>query len=215
MQAIETMFREKILAENFSCVGAKTSINRAKYHFCILDEMASEESTSVLYQALKQFTNSRTTIDNRFASFVACFTNPPNIQAKDFEYLLWLQLKKLSEVDEFPWDKEVSNEVNDSRFSFSIAGEAYFIIGLCPNHPRKCRDFTYPTLVFNSHHQFKYLKQINVFDKIQRTVRARELRYSGSINPNLVEFAEHSEALQYSGLGANLQWQCPFNFAKN
>ncbi len=27
MHAIEKMFREKILAENFSCVGAKTSIN--------------------------------------------------------------------------------------------------------------------------------------------------------------------------------------------
>lgn len=213
MHAIEKMFREKILAENFSCVGAKTSINRSKYQFCLLGRIASEEATSELYQTLKHYKNSRTAIDNRFASFIACFANSTNIQPEEFEYLLWSQLKMLYEIDEFSWDKSVSNDVNNRFFSFSIAGEAYFVIGLCPNHPRKCRDFYYPTLVFNSHHQFNYLKQINVFNKIQKTVRARELHYSGSINPNLIHFDECSEALQYSGLRAHLKWQCPFNFS--
>ncbi|KTD59596.1 YqcI/YcgG family protein [Legionella santicrucis] len=213
MHTIEKTFREKILAENFSCVGAKTSINRSKYQFCLLDRIATEEATSKLYQALKNFTNSRITIDNRFASFIACFASSTNIQPEEFEYLLWLQLKMLYEIDELPWDKSVSNDVNNRFFSFSVAGEAYFVIGLCPDHPRKCRDFYYPMLVFNSHHQFNYLKQINVFNKIQKTVRARELHYNGSINPNLIHFDECSEALQYSGLKANLQWQCPFNFS--
>ncbi|KTC78104.1 guanitoxin biosynthesis heme-dependent pre-guanitoxin N-hydroxylase GntA [Legionella brunensis] len=212
MHDVERMFREKILAENFSCVGAKASINRLTYQFCLLDKMASDESTGELYQALQYFASARTTLDKHFASFIACFANHCNIKPEEFENLLWLQLQMLHEVDQFPWDKSVSKDVNNPRFSFSIAGQSYFIIGLCPNHPRKCRDFYYPTLVFNSHHQFNFLKQSQLFYKIQKTVRARELHYSGSINPNLIEFEGHSEALQYSGFKASLSKQCPFNF---
>lgn len=212
MHEIEIQFREKILAETFSCVGAKTSINRSKYQFLLLDKMASKQSTLQLYQALKKFAITRTDLDERFASFIACFANNSFFEPENFESLLWQQLQMLHHIDESPWDQHVSNDINNPSFSFSIAGQAYFIVGLCPHHPRKCREFVYPTLVFNSHHQFRYLKQIGVFHKIQKTVRAREINYSGDINPNLLEFAEQSEALQYSGFKANLERTCPFNF---
>ncbi len=209
---VEKYLIEKVISEKFSCVGAKASIKNSKYQFFLLDTMATKISTFKLYELLRKFAKIRLDIDKRFASFIVSFKNHHSITPPQFEYLLWKQLKMLHQIDEFPWDKDVSNDINSPFFSFSIGGEAYFIVGMCPGHPRKCRDFPYPTLVFNSHHQFKYLKQINLFEKIQRTVRLRELQYSGSINPNLTNFSEQSEAMQYSGLKVSSDWRCPFHF---
>lgn len=211
---IEQSFIKKILSENFSCIGAKASITKSSYEFYLLEKIASEKSTHNLYESLKSFTQKRQEINTHFASFIACFTNHNEITPSQFEHLLWKQLYMLHQHDEFEWDSRVSDDINNPYFSFSIAGDAYFVIGMCPNHPRKCREFPYPTLVFNSHHQFKYLKEINLFEKIKKIVRLRELQYSGSINPNLVDFGEQSEALQYSGLKALNGWKCPFRFDK-
>ena len=209
---IEKNLIEKVLSEQFSCIGAKASIKNCKYQFVLLEKMATEISTLKLYESLRKFAKTRLEIDKRFASFIVSFENHPGITPSQFESLMWQQLNMLHQIDEFSWDNRVSNDINSPCFSFSVAGDAYFIIGMCPGHPRKCRDFYYPTLVFNSHHQFKYLKEINLFEKIQRTVRLRELQYSGSINPNLSNFSERSEAMQYSGLKVSSDWQCPFQF---
>ena len=211
---IEQSFIKKILSKNFSCIGAKASITNASYEFCVLDEMGSEKSTSALYASLKSFNKKRLKLDKQYASFIVCFTQHEDITPNRFEHLLWKQLYLLHQMDEFAWDSRVSDDINSPYFSFSIAGDAYFVIGMCPNHPRKCREFLYPALIFNSHHQFQYLKEINLFDKIKKIVRLRELKYSGSINSNLVNFGEQSEALQYSGLQASQNWQCPFHFDK-
>lgn len=210
---VEKYFIEKVISEKFSCVGAKASIKNSKYQFFLLEKMATETSTLKLYELLRQFAKIRLDIDKRFASFIVSFENHPSITPSQFECLLWKQLKMLNQIDEFSWDSRVSNDINSPFFSFSVAGEAYFIVGMCPAHPRKCRDFPYPTLVFNSHNQFKYLKKINLFEKIQRAVRLRELQYSGSINPNIINFSEQSEAMQYSGLNVSSEWHCPFHFS--
>jgi FPC/CPF motif-containing protein YcgG len=211
---IEQSFIKKILSENFSCIGAKASMTNASYEFCLLEKMGSEKSTHDLYMSLQSFAQKRQKMDKRFASFIACFSNHAEITPNQFEHLLWKQLYLLHQHDEFEWDNRVSDDINNPYFSFSIAGEAYFVTGMCPDHPRKCREFSYPVLVFNSHDQFKYLKKINLFEKIKKIVRLRELKYNGSINPNAVDFGEQSEALQYSGLRASKDWQCPFRFDK-
>jgi FPC/CPF motif-containing protein YcgG len=165
-----------------------------------------------LYAAIKKFTKIRIDMDKRYASFIVSFIHHKSMTPQEFEVLLWKQLNMLHQIDEYGWDQRVSNDVLSPHFSFSIAGDSYFIIGMCPNHPRKCREFIYPTLIFNSHHQFRYLKKINLFKKIQTIVRSREMQYSGSINPNLIDFENRSEAMQYSGLKASSTWQCPFKF---
>ncbi|KTD64301.1 guanitoxin biosynthesis heme-dependent pre-guanitoxin N-hydroxylase GntA [Legionella spiritensis] len=214
MKDIECLFRDKVLSGKFPCIGAKASITKGKYQFVLLDQMATEKSTVLLYQSLKAFAGMRTTIDKRFASFIACFTKKGFLTAEKFEILLWNQLKMLHDIDESDWDREVSSDINNPCFSYSIAGQAYFVIGMCPDHPRECRKFPYPILIFNSHHQFKYLKKIDLFYKIQKAVRLKEMEYNGSINPNLINVGEHSEALQYSGLKAEAGWKCPVHFDK-
>lgn len=209
---IEQSFIEKILSDHFSCIGAKASIKNSSYEFCLLEKIADEESTRNLYESLKSFTQKRQELETHFASFIVCFEDHSEITPDQFEYLLWKQLYMLHQYDEFEWDARVSHDINNPYFSFSIAGDAYFVIGMCPHHPRKCREFSYPVLVFNSHHQFKHLKKINLFEKIKKIVRSREIKYSGSVNPNAIDFGEQSEALQYSGLKATKDWKCPFRF---
>jgi FPC/CPF motif-containing protein YcgG len=210
--SIKQLFIEKILSGDFSCIGAKASIKNVSYEFCLLEEMASLQSTHDLYKSLKIFTKKRPMLDKRFASFIVCFKNSAEMTLQQFEYLLWKQLYMLHQKDDFAWDKSVSNDLNNPHFSFSIAGEAYFVVGMCYNHPRKCRNFPYPILVFNSHHQFQYLKKINLFEKIKKIIRLRELKFTGSIHPNVVDFGDMSEALQYSGLQVSKNWTCPFRF---
>jgi FPC/CPF motif-containing protein YcgG len=210
--SIETSFRDKIQSEDFSCIGAKASINKSKYQFCLLEKMASEESTETLYKELKKFASIRTKIDDRFASFIACFKDRQILDKAAFETLLWQQLQMLHKIDEFVWDERVSRDVNSPSFSFSVAGESYFVVGLCPNHERKYRNFSNATLIFNSHHQFEHLKKINLFGRIQKTVREREQKHSGSINPNLLDLTNQSEAMQYSGFKVSKEWVCPVMF---
>jgi hypothetical protein len=40
-------------------------------------------------------------------------------------------------------------------------------------------------------------------------VRKRDISCSGSVNPMLDDFGHSSEAIQYSGLFNDNQWQCP------
>jgi FPC/CPF motif-containing protein YcgG len=42
-------------------------------------------------------------------------------------------------------------------------------------------------------------------------VREREIALQGSLNPNLADFGERSEARQYSGRAVEDQWRCPFH----
>ena len=50
---------------------------------------------------------------------------------------------------------------------------------------------------------------------MQAATRARDIELQGSINPNLADFGEASEARQYSGREVEDQWQCPYDFRRN
>ena len=69
-------------------------------------------------------------------------------------------------------------------------------------------------MVFNSHRQFDKLKEDGRFEKMQAATRARDIELQGSINPNLADFGEASEARQYSGRKVEDQWQCPYDFRR-
>jgi FPC/CPF motif-containing protein YcgG len=99
----------------------------------------------------------------------------------------------------------------DVNFSFSIAGTGFFIVGLHPNSSRKARRFSRMAMVFNPHAQFDRLRESRQYDRIQKTIRARELKLQGSLNPNLSDFGTQSEARQYSGRAVEENWKCPFH----
>src|SRR5690606_15083095 len=109
------------------------------------------------------------------------------------------------------WAADVERDPASPRFSMSLAGHPFFVIGLHPGASRLARRFRYPSLVFNSHRQFDRLREDGRFAKMQAATRARDIELQGSINPNLADYGEASEARQYSGRATESDWRCPLH----
>ncbi len=130
-----------------------------------------------------------------------------------FEALLWRRLQSLHHLDNqagVGWAEDVSNDPASPQFSMSVGGAAYFVVGLHPGASRAARRFNRPALIFNPHDQFKRLQADGRYAQIKKTVRARDTKIDGDINPMLADFGEASEALQYSGRRVGGDWRCPF-----
>ena len=128
---------------------------------------------------------------------------------------MWSQLWRIHKLDVLagnPPASDVSDDVDDRNFSLSMAGHPFFLIGLHPQASRLARRFSHPVLVFNSHRQFEKLRRDGRFEKMQAATRTRDIELQGSVNPNLADFGEASEARQYSGREVESDWRCPFDF---
>jgi len=210
---VHESFRAHVLDPEFPCVGGKAAVSHCTYRFGLYDEMNTRGATAGLAYDLWEFERERETFGTDFASFVASFAAPPVACEREWEQLLWSQLQSLHDLDRahHSWDPTVSSDPADPGFSFSVAGTAFFVVGLHPSSSRRSRRFAWPTLVFNAHEQFERLREQNQFQRIRETVRARDYRLQGSLNPNLSDFGEASEARQYSGRAVEEGWRCPFS----
>ena len=65
--------------------------------------------------------------------------------------------------------------------------------------------------MFNPRAQFDRLKAEGRFDRMRDLVRERDVALQGSVNPNLADFGQASEARQYSGRATEPTWECPFH----
>jgi FPC/CPF motif-containing protein YcgG len=194
----------------FSCLGARAALHHDAYRFGAYGRMAGGEATAALARDLAAF--AREEGAGEFATFVAAFVDVAPESEGAFEARLWAQLQALHAVDPAPgWDAAVSDDPADPSFSFSFAGRAFFIVGLHPESSRLARRFGWPVLVFNPHAQFQRLRADGRYGRLRETIRARELALQGSLNPNLAEFGQESEARQYSGRATGAAWACPFH----
>ena len=199
--------------EAFSCVGAKASLHGNLFRFGYYEEMNAPESNLLLAHDLQMFAAVQKKTTTNYASFAAIFDAPVVESEELWEAALWTQLKNLHEIDrrQFVWDSTVSSNPEDVNFSFSIAGTGFFVVGLHPKSSRKARRFSRMAMVFNPHAQFDRLRENGQYDRMQKTIRARELKLQGSLNPNLSDFGTVSEARQYSGRAVEENWKCPFH----
>ncbi len=206
-------FRAHVLDAEFPCVGGKAAINHDNYRFGLYAEMDSHGATAGLAHDLWEFVQERPTFETEYTTFVASFAAPVVLSELEWEKLLWSQLQSLHDLDSVhhAWDPRVSSDPADPGFSFSFAGTAFFVVGLHPASSRHSRRFAWPTLVFNAHEQFERLREQNQFERLRETVRARDFKLQGSLNPNLSNFGEVSEARQYSGRAVEKDWRCPFS----
>ncbi|HEV7588637.1 MAG TPA: guanitoxin biosynthesis heme-dependent pre-guanitoxin N-hydroxylase GntA [Longimicrobium sp.] len=197
----------------FSCLGARAALRHDAYRFGAYGRMGSPEATAALARDLAAF--AREDGDGEFATFVAAFVDPAPVDEADFEGRLWAQLRALHAADpERAWDGAVSDDPADPSFSFSFAGHAFFIVGLHPESSRLARRFGWPVLVFNPHAQFQRLRADGRYGRLREAIRGREMVLQGSLNPNLGDFGESSEARQYSGRAVEPGWTCPFHRAE-
>ena len=205
-------FRSFVLSEDYPCLGARAALNKNTYRFGAYERLDDPDVTQGLMRDLYAFVAECPGIGETFSTFIATFRETPPGGELGFEDALWSQLNRLRRLDReyHDWDSRVSANPSDPNFSFSLAGNAFFIVGLHPGASRDARRFAWPTLVFNPHQQFEELKSQGLFSSLRARIRTRDVALQGSINANLADFGRHSEARQYSGREVEPDWKCPF-----
>ena len=204
--------RTFVLDDTFSCLGARSAIRRGTYRMGAYARLDDHDVTEGLARDLYAFAAERRGFESDFTTFVAVFRERPYDSEESFERALWSQLQRLHDCDAryHRWDAAVSNDPADPRFSFSVAGNAFFVVGLHPAASRAARRFAWPALVFNAHEQFENLRADGRFAGLQAQIRMREKLLNGDLNPNLSDYGRDSEARQYSGRNSTEGWTCPF-----
>src|SRR6476469_10294882 len=182
--AVHDQLRERVLGEGYPCVGARSAFNRRSYRFGLYAEIGAEAAARAVCHDLYEFAHEMGEMDSAFVTFIATFDLPTITSETHFEHLLWAQLQQMHEIDDqfFAWDAVVSRNPEDERFSFSIGGRAYFIVGLNPRASPKARQFPNAALVFNMHQQFERLRERGKFEMFKNMIRARDMVFQGSIN---------------------------------
>lgn len=205
-------FMDRIGRPAFPCVGAKSAAGHDGIAFFQARDLHSPDADAPLLAGLQQFASGAPQ-DALFVSFVALFPETPTLDEEGFEAALWQRLQALHARDagSFGWDPSVSCDPASPRFSMSLGGRAFYVIGLHPGSSRKARRFHCAALVFNLHSQFETLREDGRYDKLRAAITERDIAYSGSRNRMLAEHGSASEARQYSGRQVGAGWRCPFS----
>lgn len=211
------MIASFIAEPSFPCVGAKSALNKQRMRFGHYPALCDPSAIAQQCAALQQFSDEFPEPGAIPVSFVATFGEPGAARAAvpseaEFEALMWRHLQLMHNADSrrFAWNPSVASDPDQKDFSFSIAGRAFFVVGLHPNASRLARRAPLPSLVFNFHDQFTELKASGRYASMQDVIRARDTELQGSVNPVLARFGDASEARQYSGRAVEDDWACPF-----
>jgi FPC/CPF motif-containing protein YcgG len=211
VQSIDSAFRAFVQDPDFPCLGGKSVVNVNQYTLRVYGALGKATNATSLVADLLEFGAS---FGNRgLSAFVAVFPAAPPEEEISFERRLWQQLQAVHETDSGrgEWSEDVSDDPDDPRFSFSVGGKAFFVVGLHPVSSRLARRFRWPTLVFNPHEQFTRLREEGRFESLRSAIRQRDIALQGTMNPNVADFGEESEARQYSGRKTEPGWKCPFH----
>lgn len=209
---IVAAIEEMVAHPEYPCLGARSVFRRDAATLLVLDDLADTSdggSLDALGAALTQYA-AEVDVEGDLVSFVACFRDPVPQQERDFEELLWGALQHLHDHDDEPWADGVADDPDNPHFAFSLAGTAFFVVGLHPNASRVARRTPLPTLVFNLHDQFERLRADGRFQRMRDTIRRRDADLQGSLNPMVTDHGEASEARQYSGRAVPDDWSAPF-----
>ena len=211
---IEREFASFVGSASFSCLVGKGVVHQDRHIVRAYPPLGTRAATRALAKDLATF-GERAPEAVGLRAFVAVFPDRAPRTELAFEARLWAQLQRLSDADHLDadWDPSVSDDGDDPMFSFSFGGHAYFVVGMHAHSSRVSRSFRWPALVFNPHAQFGRLRGEGRFARIQTAIREREIAVQGSLNPNLADFGERSEARQYSGREVEEDWHCPFHRA--
>ena len=215
--SLATRFLDHVGASWFPCVGSKAALARGAIRTVELASMDCPRAAARLLDELEtfgQFVDAQPPTSTVVHSLVALFDAPRHLDECGFERRLWSTLQRLHDLDSArggTWASDVATEPDDPRFSLSLCGHPFFVIGLHPNASRIARRFEAPALVFNSHRQFDRLRADGRYAKMQAATRERDLALQGSLNPNLADFGSAPETRQYSGRAVEPDWRCPFH----
>lgn len=210
-EAIIEEFKTFLGNKGFPCVAARTALAMDHIKNMVAGNMCCPANDRAILQFLYDFIDGYRSATASFYSAAVLFKGPEFHSEELFDKFLWQRLQALADMDatHHGYDKRVNADPHSPDFSFSLKGEACFIIGLHPASSRPSRRFSYPAIVFNPHAQFEQLRKTSGYGKLKSVIRKRDISFSGSINPMLKDFGESSEVLQYSGRKYDENWECP------
>ena len=209
---IVAAIEEMVAHPEFPCLGARSVFRRDAATLVVLDDLADTSdrgSLDTLGAALAQYAR-EVDEEGDLVSFVACFRGPLPEAEREFEALLWAALQHLHDNDEAPWADGVAADPDNPHFAFSVAGTAFFVVGLHPAASRVARRAPLPTLVFNLHAQFERMREDGRYQRMRDTIRRRDTDLQGYLNPMVSDHGETSEARQYAGRAVPADWTPPF-----
>ncbi len=205
-------FTKFIIEGNHPCLMAQTVFKKNQLRVRTYSDFGSMKTARQLLSDLQDYLDNYDPASKDFFTFIATFTTCERYSEKRFEELLWKQLQNIHKLDTEKWDETVSDNPEDKEFSFSILGKAFYIVGLHPDSSRKARQAPMPAIAFNLHEQFEKLREMGVYQKVRDSIRERDEKLQGNINPMLEDFGTGtSEAKQYSGRATGKEWKCPFH----
>ena len=204
-------FEKFILNEDHPCIMAKTVFSMDQVELRSYSELGSVATAGKIIEDLQQYIASYDFESNDFKTFLAVFPDSANYSEIGFEKILWKQLENLHKVDDVEWDPEVSSDPECEHFSFSIAGKAFYVVGMHAGASRMARRSPHTAIAFNLHWQFEKLREMGSYETVRDKIRERDKELQGSINPVLEDFGANSEAKQYSGRNVEKEWKCPFH----
>ncbi len=207
---IRKILKKFIVEDDHPCVMAQTVFSMDKIDLHVYENFGSRNTAQKILKDIKQYLSKYDFDNNDFYTFVATFPDRKDYSEKQFEELLWKQMQFIHEVDDQPWDPTVSSDPEDKKFSFSILGKAFYMVGLHPNSSRIARKSPVPAIAFNLHWQFEKLREMGAYHNVRDKIRERDRELQGDNNPMLEDFGEKSEARQYSGRKVGEEWKCPF-----
>jgi FPC/CPF motif-containing protein YcgG len=209
--SIVEAYKDFIGSKSFPCVAARSALASQHIKCMVANDMACIKDDKDILSFLYSFVDEYRIAKKSFYSAAIIFKTPQPTTEELFDGLLWQRLQALINLDaeNYAWDQRVSSNPASADFSFSLKEEAFFIIGLHPASSRTSRRFNWPAIVFNPHAEFEKLRATNHYQTMKRTVRKRDVAYSGSVNPMLMDFGQASEVRQYSGRKYDEDWECP------
>ncbi|PVW16248.1 guanitoxin biosynthesis heme-dependent pre-guanitoxin N-hydroxylase GntA [Marixanthomonas spongiae] len=208
---LEKEYHQFIVAHDHPCIMAQSVFKMGAVELHSYNSFGTKKTARNLVADIQAYVDGYDWESNDFVTFLAVFPTAHFTSETAFEKQLWEQLQHIHESDTKAWDETVSNNPEDDTFSFSIAGKAFYIVGMHPNSSRIARQTPYVTLAFNLHWQFEKLRKMGSYDTVKQRIRERDKALQGSINPMLEDFGSSSEARQYSGRKTEKEWKCPFH----
>jgi uncharacterized protein len=213
-QEPEDRFRDFLSDIDYPCLGARSVLRRSGLGVVVAPSLADLDAGDALTRICAALRAAATAAPPTggvasFRSTAVVFGGPVPRTEEEFEEAVWSVLRRLAAVDTRPWADQVSSDPGDSRFGFSFAGTAFFVVGMHPRASRRARRTPSPTLVFNAHAQFEALRTTGAFERMRDTIRRRDVRLQGSVNPMTADHGEVSEARQYSGRAVPEAWLPP------
>lgn len=212
--AIKESFFSHIQDLAYPCVMAKALLLKGNIRIIMADTFCPAPlHVQPLLQQIYQHIDELNAEEQGYHSIAILFRQPVMQSEDEYESLFWPYLQALHALDsgQYNWDPRVSADPASSRFSFSLKGEAFYVIGMHNSSSRKARRTIVPAIILNPHRQFEALRRKGNYTKIRDTIRSRDIVYSGSQNPMLENFGDEPEVYQYTGKQFDKEnWTCPF-----